>query len=100
MERVRRGDGNAALGLCGLVLLVRPENGADESARLRILRRGLRVSAAAAVKFRLPQRRPEASHNDAVPGGLPGTSICEWLAAHPIRPPKAHKMSGIDACYG
>ena len=47
IERVRRGDGNAALGLCGLVLLVRPENGADESARLRILRRGLGVSAAA-----------------------------------------------------
>ena len=45
--RVRRGDGNAALGLCGLVLLVRRGFGADESARLRILRMGLGVSAAA-----------------------------------------------------
>ena len=67
MERVRRGDGNAALGLCGLVLLVRRGFGADESARLCIARRGLRLSAAAAVKFRAAP---------AAEIGKPQTTMC------------------------
>ena len=52
MERVRRGDGNPALGLCGLGAAVRRGFGADESARLCIGRWGLRASAAASAKFR------------------------------------------------